>query len=83
MASDLERLKEANLYARDMLDDAAQVYVKAINQLDELVQDIGKNEKQIWDTVKNLKEASTKSTPVVLNSAQEAQDTIQAWIDSL
>jgi len=83
LGQELNGLKEDILYARDMLDEAAQVYVQGMKKLTPLVQDICKNEQEIWKITQELKTGGDKSSPTVLKSAQDSVDKVQQKINSL
>ena len=65
--------------ARDTLEGMAQVFVKGIKDLKELLKDSKANEDKIKETVKGMVEVS-KNGPVLAKKYDEAVDKISAVI---
>lgn len=77
--TDLKDIQTKVVEARDTLEGMAQVFVKGIKDLKELLKDSKANEQKVKDTVKGMVEVS-KNAPVLAKKYDSAVDKITAVI---
>jgi hypothetical protein len=77
VGNDLEQLKEDVLYARDELDDAAQIYVKGMNQLQQLKSDICKNAEEMRKVVAEMQKIGGERSENIKKSAQDSVEHVR------
>ncbi len=83
LAQDLNGFKADSFKARDEFDDAAQIFVRDLAQLDELKSGLPKNAPEFHAVATELSAQMKAHAPAILEAGQKAVDNAKAYIGTL